>query len=192
MTTSVLSTSNLPDPDDTSTDSVWARAIVVGVSMRSGSPAALRWGLEEARHRGVPMVALTAFRPSATSSTIKPTPSRGVDSSDIIGRAKLGDLRQVVRRALGPNAEKMEDVELAAVRGSRSEVLIRVSQQACLLVVDASSVNPEPIFASSLLRNAQCPVVAMPRPVRKVHEKLDSVVSSVTVEGKPASDQSES
>lgn len=123
------------------------------------------------------MVALTAFRPATTASTIKPTPSRGVGASDIMGHAKLGDLRQVVRRALGPNAEKAEDVELAAVRGGRSEVLVRTSQQACLLVVDSSSVNPEPIFASALLRNAQCPVVVMPRPVRKVHEKSDDIGS---------------
>lgn len=177
MTTRVPATNDLSGADDTCAESVWQGAVVVGVSMRSGSPAALRWGLAEARRRGVTMVALTAFRPATTASTIKPTPSRGVGASDIMGHAKLGDLRQVVRRALGPNAEKAEDVELAAVRGGRSEVLVRTSQQACLLVVDSSSVIPEPIFASALLRNAQCPVVVMPRPVRKVHEKSDDIGS---------------
>ena len=59
MTTRVPATNDLSGADDTCAESVWQGAVVVGVSMRSGSPAALRWGLAEARRRGVTMVAVS-------------------------------------------------------------------------------------------------------------------------------------
>ena len=146
---------------------VWAGAVVVGVSMKSGSPAALKWGLAEARRRGCPMVALTVFRATASAGTLRPTPARGADNSDAMARAALADVRRLVHVALGEHCETAFDVQLAAVRGARKEVLVRVSGDADLLVIDGSSVDPEPVFASYLLRNAQCPVVVMPKPIRR-------------------------
>ena len=134
---------------------VWAGAVVVGVSMKSGSPAALKWGLAEARRRGCPMVALTAFRATASAGTLRPTPARGADNSDAMARAALADVRRLVHVALGEHCETAFDV------------LVRVSGDADLLVIDGSSVDPEPVFASYLLRNAQCPVVVMPKPIRR-------------------------
>lgn len=161
----------------------WKGAVVVGVSTRSGSPAALAWGLAEARRRNCTMIALTAFwPPSSAAGTLRPTPARTAGSSEIMGRAAVSDLRRWVRRALGPDAEDAPDVELAAVRGSRQDVLVRASQDASLLVVDAPSVNPEPLFASSLLHRAHCPVVVMPRPVLRGHGHIHGPESG-TAEG---------
>lgn len=156
--------------------------IVVGVSRSSGSPAALRWALEESRVRGVPMVALRAYRvPGTAAGSVRPMPSRVADSDDPLRTAALDALRTDVRRALGSSADgaggadatagldQMGGVELRAVRGARARVLLEASDAASLLVVDAPrrrEIRTGPTFAAQLVQRARCPVVIMPGPVR--------------------------
>ena len=64
---------------------------------------------------------------------------------------------------------------------------MRASLQGCVRLVS----HLVSIWSRSLpefccaMRNAQCPVVVMTRPVRKVHEEPDSLVVPVAVEGPP-------
>ncbi|MBK0333037.1 universal stress protein [Brachybacterium sp. MASK1Z-5] len=165
--------------------------IVVGVSRSSGSPAALRWALEESRVRGVPMVALRAYRvPGTAAGSVRPMPSRVADSEDPLRTAALDALRADVRRALGATVDLTDgsdgtddagpadgargirgdgSVELRAVRGARARVLLEASDAASLLVVDAPrrrEIGTGPTFAAQLVQRARCPVVIMPGPVR--------------------------
>ena len=47
-------------------------SVVVGVSPKTGSPTALRFGAEEARRRGTELRAVTAWRPSSPPMPCNP------------------------------------------------------------------------------------------------------------------------
>ncbi|WP_152353735.1 universal stress protein [Brachybacterium subflavum] len=142
--------------------------ILVGVSATSGSPAALRWALEQARLQSLPLLALRAYRvPTTAAGTVRPTPSRVADSEDPLRSAALETLEGDVRRALGASAD---EVELRAVRGSRRRVLLDASAGASMLVIDAPrrrEVRSDPTFAAQLVHRALCPVVIMPGPLAR-------------------------
>jgi hypothetical protein len=73
--------------------------ILVGVSATSGSPAALRWALEQAHLQSLPLMALRAYRvPTTAAGTVRPTPSRVADSEDPLRSAALESLEADVRR----------------------------------------------------------------------------------------------
>ena len=135
--------------------------VVVGVSPTSGSPAALRWGAAEAGRLGVPLVALSAWRPPR--APIAPggrPPAITYDSHQAVDEAR-GRLADQVRDALGDDAEVVTEV----VHGSTFRVLLQASETAELLVLDAPSrlELPEgPTLARRLIYNAECPVVLMP------------------------------
>jgi hypothetical protein len=142
--------------------------ILVGVSATSGSPAALRWALEQAHLQSLPLMALRAYRvPTTAAGTVRPTPSRVADSEDPLRSAALESLEADVRRALGASAD---EVELRAVRGSRRRVLLDASAGAEMLVIDAPrrrEVRSDPTFAAQLVHRALCPVVIMPGPLAR-------------------------
>lgn len=83
------------------------------------------------------------------------------------------ELEQHVRAALGAEAEA-GDVELRVVRGGRRKVLVRASEGADMLVVDAPAkreLSTDPVFARSLVSRALCPVVIMPPRVAGADEE---------------------
>lgn len=158
-----MSTEETPE-NDGRIDGPAPLPLVVGVSATSGSPAALRWGLSEARLRGLPLVALRAYSVPSPAGTVRPTPSRASDAADIRRDAALSELKEHVAAAIG-DALRPGEISLRAERGTRRSALLRASWSASLLVVDAPrrrSIGSSPIFASSLVQRAGCPVVVMP------------------------------
>jgi nucleotide-binding universal stress UspA family protein len=138
--------------------------VVVGVSPTTGSPAALRWGADEARMRGVGLRAVLAWRlprpPAAPGG--RPPATTSVGSSDYAGDAETA-LRDFVATALGT----ADGVECMVVKGSEVNALLTAASGADLLVVGepragriASMVNS--LVAPQVVLKAECPVVVMP------------------------------
>lgn len=136
-------------------------AVVVGVSPTSGSPAALRWGADEAQRRGAALVAMSAWRPPRPP--IAPggrPPGVSYQAEDIIGEAR-DRLAEQVRTALGDSVDVFTEI----VHGSTFRALLQASETAELLVLDAPSrldLPEGPTLARRLIYAAECPVVIMP------------------------------
>ncbi|HEV7624025.1 MAG TPA: universal stress protein [Amnibacterium sp.] len=135
--------------------------VVVGVSPTSGSPAALRWGADEARRRGTDLVALSAWRPPrAPGAPGGRPPGVTYDAEAAVGEARER-LADQVRAALGDGAQVFTEI----VHGSRFRVLLQASETADLLVLDAPrrlELPEGPTLARRLIYAAECPVVIMP------------------------------
>ncbi|MCU1473104.1 universal stress protein [Amnibacterium sp.] len=135
--------------------------VVVGVSPTSGSPAALRWGADEAKRRGTDLVALSAWRPPRPPMAPGGRPP-GVtyDAEEAVGEARER-LAEQVRATLGEGVQVFTEI----VHGSTFRVLLQASETAEMLVLDAPSrlELPEgPTLARRLIYSAECPVVIMP------------------------------
>lgn len=134
--------------------------IVVGVSGRSGSPAALTWALAEAAYRGASVLAVRAWRPSVPSSTGTRPPLQTYDP-DSAYAAEQQHLAAAVAGILGPD----HGVECRVVHGGRRRVLLEAAQRADLLVLDAprrSDFSVGSMLAHRLVHTSPCPVVIMP------------------------------
>ncbi len=134
--------------------------IVVGVSARSGSPQALRWAVEEARHRQAHVVAVRAWRPATASTSGTRPPLATYDPTDACAgeQARLVD---DVASVLGPD----HGVECRLVHGGRRKALVAAARGAVLVVLDAprrTDLSTSPMFAQRLVYSAPCPVVVMP------------------------------
>jgi nucleotide-binding universal stress UspA family protein len=135
--------------------------VVVGVSPTSGSPAALRWGADEAKRRGIDLVALSAWRPARPP--IAPggrPPAVSYDADEAISAART-QLADAVRDALGESVQVLTEI----VHGSTFRVLLQASETAELLVLDAPrrlELPEGPTLARRLIYAAECPVVIMP------------------------------
>jgi nucleotide-binding universal stress UspA family protein len=135
--------------------------VVVGVSPTSGSPAALRWGAEEAKRRGTALVALSAWRPPRPPMAPGGRPPGVTYDAEESVRGARDRLLDQVREVLGGDAEVATDV----VHGSTFRVLLQASETADLLVIDAPSrfdLPEGPTLARRLIYAAECPVVIMP------------------------------
>jgi Universal stress protein family len=138
-----------------------ADVIVVGVSVRSGSPTALRWAADEARRRRCGLVAVRAWRaprPPAAPGGHPPAVSRDVEAAFADGEEKL---RADVAAALGDDAK----VECRLVKGTPVAVLLKESEGAVMLVLDAprrTDIKANTLLAHRLMYHVSCPVVVMP------------------------------
>jgi len=134
-------------------------SVVVGVSPKTGSPAALRFGAEEARRRGTDLRAVTAWRPSSPPMTsgARP-PATNYDPQEEYEDA-LGRLQGQVRAALG----EVDGVRAEVIHGGKVRVLLQAAETADLLVLDAPR-RPRlgPVLAHRLVYVAECPVITMP------------------------------
>lgn len=134
--------------------------VVVGVSETSGSPAALRWAVTQARHFDGRVVAVRAWKlPPATASS-RPGVSPLAHDRETVLTAAHNRLEDDVSAVLGPD----HGVEIRLVEGGRRKVLVAQSIDADLLVVDAPrtiDVSGQTL-ARKLVLHAQCPVVVMP------------------------------
>ncbi|HEX5427699.1 MAG TPA: universal stress protein [Pedococcus sp.] len=143
------------------TDEDQPYTIVVGVSATSKSPTALHWAAELAALRGGRVVAVRAWRPTPpqTGSRVTPAPlSEDVPSAEREARDSLeADVSEVLGAEHG--------VEVRLVHGGKRGALLRASEDADLLVVDAPrrlDLTSLPGFAQRLVYAARCPVVVMP------------------------------
>jgi hypothetical protein len=133
--------------------------VVVGISPRTGSPAALRFAAEEAKRRGTDLRAVTAWRPSSPPMTsgARP-PATNYDPQEEFDDA-LRRLQGQVRAVLGDDGAARAEV----IHGGKVRVLLQAAETADLLVLDAPR-RPRlgPVLAHRLIYVAECPVITMP------------------------------
>ena len=150
--------------------------IVVGVDGSPGSDAALRWGLDEARLRGVPVRALYAYRSPAVLPEGAAMGAPGIfasaASSEEIQRLHSISEEQAQRvlddaLARADAAASEIEVETMAVEGQPAASLISAGRDAELLVVGSRGHGG---FVGLLLgsvsqqcaQHPPCPVVILP------------------------------
>ncbi len=138
--------------------------MVVGVSPETGSRTALTWAWEEARMRGVDLLAVSAWRPTLPSPGPSPRPSFAPLLPDELQARTLAHLRQVLEEVLGTDPR----LQFEAMRGTVTQVLAKAAADAQLLVLGP----PHPSRAAGLLAGGimlrltprvRCPIVVMPQ-----------------------------
>ena len=147
--------------------------VVAGIDFSAGARAALLFALQDASRRGVPVEAVTAYRPPEywldfyAISTYQP---------DQLRVATLDRLRQFVAEVVAGGPQPPPEVRLRAAMGTAADVLITESQGADLLVVGSRGHGG---FSSMLLGSvsmhcalhASCPVTVVHSPEAR-HERL--------------------
>jgi hypothetical protein len=147
-----------PDPAETAPRRY---TVVVGMSRRSGSPAALRWAAAEARQHDGVVYAVRAWRPPRPPAALAGRPPVvSVDAEEDFAAAEQS-LKADVETATGSDA----GIECRVVHGGRRTVLLDASTRADLLVLELpSGANPRssPTLVHRLIHSAGCPVVVIP------------------------------
>jgi nucleotide-binding universal stress UspA family protein len=143
--------------------------VVVGIDFSSGARAALLFALQDAARRGVPVVAVTAYRPPDywmdfyALATSQPVQARD---------AALDRVRVFVDEVLPEGPQPPPEVHAHAAMGVAADVLISESHGADLLVVGSRGHGG---FTSMLLgsvsmqcaTHASCPVTVVHSPEAK-------------------------
>jgi hypothetical protein len=161
----------MPTPEPTSdasslphTGEPTTSPILVGVSVVTGSRAALQWAAQEARLRRTRVRAVMAWRSSGLPGGAPGRPP-GIAILDSAPEQRLAEqtLEEFVVDALGED----HGVECEAVEGSARDVLLSEAANAALLVLDSPAVSKlyDPRsrrLAPKILFRSACPVVVMP------------------------------
>ena len=140
--------------------------VVVGIDFSAGARAALLFALQDAARRGVPVEAVTAYRPPDywmdfyAVATVQPDQAR---------TAALERVRAFVAEVAPGGPQPPPEVHARAVMGAGADVLILESHGADLLVVGSRGHGG---FASMLLgsvsmqcaQHASCPVTVVHSP----------------------------
>lgn len=149
--------------------------VVAAVDGSAGSKAALRFALEDAARRGVPVEAVIAYRPADFRSDF--TGLGKADEERMLSTMRTqredtaqGVVREVTRELAGP----VPEVHVRAVMGTPSGVLIRESEGADLLVLGSRGHGG---FHSMMLgstsiqctMHATCPVTVVHSPEAHRH-----------------------
>ncbi|MGY1682316.1 universal stress protein [Geodermatophilus sp. SYSU D01176] len=147
--------------------------VVVGVDGSAGARAAVRFAVEDAVRRGVPVEAVIAHRPPEAWMDFDAIGDFEYDraEAEAVQRAE-GFIAEVLREVPEPHPE----IHVTAVLGSAADALIRESAGADLLVVGSRGHGG---FSSMLLGStsmqcalhAACPVTVVHSP-QAHHERL--------------------
>ena len=140
--------------------------VVVGVDFSTGAHAALLFALQDAARRGVPVEAVTAYRPPDYWMDFYAVASYQPDQ---LRTAALDRLRAFVTDVLPEGPQPPPLVRLHAAMGAAADALIQESHGAALLVVGSRGHGG---FASMLLGSvsmqvalhASCPVTVVHSP----------------------------
>ncbi|HLM05578.1 MAG TPA: universal stress protein [Blastococcus sp.] len=147
--------------------------VVVGIDFSAGARAALLFGLEDGRRRGVPVEAVTAYRPPEYWMDFYAV---GTYQPDVVRASALTRLRAFVAETLPDGPQPAPEVRVRAAMGAAADVLVDASHGAELLVVGSRGHGG---FASMLLGSvsmqcalhASCPVTVVHSPEAH-HERL--------------------
>jgi nucleotide-binding universal stress UspA family protein len=149
--------------------------VVVAVDGSAGSKAALRFALEDAARRGVPVVAVIACRlPDWQGEYVGLGPVEGERFQDALRSQCRDKVRAVVDEVTRELAGALPDVQVRAALGSPADVLVRESHDADLLVVGSRGHGG---FHTMLLgstsiqcaTHATCPVTVVHSPETRRH-----------------------
>jgi Universal stress protein family len=141
-----------------------APIVVVGVSPRSGSPAALQWAARAAAASGAHLRAVMAWRaprPPGAPGVHPPAVARtGADNPEGEAQERL---ERFVAAALGDG----HNAEHVVAHGGAVSVLLAAAVDADLLVIDSPRAAKLADFSAKLVAprliyRAACPVVVMP------------------------------
>lgn len=140
-----------------------ARPVVVGIDGSEPSERALAWSIGEARMRGAPLVAVMCERGHPADAPPRRAPSGTADVEFVRKKAA-----QVVDGVCDERTDARDvEVRVDAYLGAPSEQLIRLSDDAQLLVVGARGHDRlSRMFLGSVTtavtHRAHCPVVVVP------------------------------
>lgn len=139
--------------------------IVVGVDGSEGSRRALRWALDEARCRRLPLLALGVWESPYEDGfdEVPPPPGRERELAETARRRLEAALEEV-----GEEARAGVALEARVVEGRPAKVFCELSDEATLLVLGARGHGG---FAGLLLgsvstecaHHSRCPVVIVPK-----------------------------
>ncbi len=149
--------------------------VVVAVDGSAGSTAALRFALEDAARRGVPVVAVIAYRvPEWQGEYSGLGAAEEKRIRDTVRSQSVGRVRAVVDEAARGLAGALPDVQVHAAPGSPADVLVRESQGADLLVVGSRGHGGfhNMLLGSTSIQcatHATCPVTVVHSPEARRH-----------------------
>ena len=164
-----------------------AGPIVVGISRRTGSPAALAFAVAEARLRSTSVLAVAAWRPPRPPGAPAAKPVGFPPVSPAAVWQDESDRQHA--RLLQHAGDDAELVTFQLRRGAPAAVLLDAAQGAQLLVLDSPRAGnltsiPKTWLAPSIVLRAPCPVVVMPRERVRRHLR-DRVMESAALAGRP-------
>jgi nucleotide-binding universal stress UspA family protein len=141
------------------------RRIVVGVDSSTGSTAALRWALDQARLTGATVEAVAAWHGPAMYGYSYGVVPMEFDDASIVTIAEKA-LVETVAQVMGKR-EHREQVTTHVMQGPASQVLLEAAKGAQMLVVGSRGHGA---FAGMLLgsvsqhcvQHATCPTVVIP------------------------------
>jgi nucleotide-binding universal stress UspA family protein len=137
--------------------------VIVSIDGSAGTCAAIRLAAQEARYRGVPLVAITAYSGEGArgAAAARPVAMLGRPAEDWAAAETM--LRDAVGAALGDDAGQVERRVIrglagrrfvAAAREIRADLIVMAARGSMSLLLGAVS--------QYVLRHAPCPVLVVP------------------------------
>jgi nucleotide-binding universal stress UspA family protein len=149
--------------------------VVVAVDGSAGSKAALRFALEDAARRGVPVVAVMAYRVPDWQGEYSGLGAAEEQRIRETVRSQCEDrVRAAVDEVAQGSADPLPDVQVHAALGSPAFVLVRESQGADLLVIGSRGHGGfhNMLLGSTSIQcatHATCPVTVVHSPEARRH-----------------------
>ena len=153
--------------------------VVVGVDSSAGSQAVIRLAAQEARYRTARLMAVMAYSGERTLGAPATRPLATLRTAEEERVLTDATLRDIVRDALGPQADDVEYLPVAGVPGRALVEAARATGAQLVVLSTRGEATARMLGAVSqhVLRHAPCPVLVVPDGSRSVlngkpeHEK---------------------